>query len=77
MANSRRCTRRSGRTACFLYVPRGVAVSLPLHSIFYNTQPGMSLGHVLVVAEEGAQVTYLHEYLSAQDVQRRTWPTSA
>jgi Fe-S cluster assembly protein SufD len=52
----------------FLYVPRGRAVSLPLHSIFYTTQPGMSLGHVLVVAEEGAQVTYLHEYLSAEGV---------
>lgn len=52
----------------FLYVPRGVAVSLPLHSVFYNTQPGMSLGHVLVVAEDGAQVTYLHEYLSAEGV---------
>ena len=52
----------------FLYVPRGKKVELPLHSIFYNTQAGMTLGHVLVVAEEGAQVTYLHEYLSASDV---------
>lgn len=48
----------------FLYVPRGKAVELPLHSIIYNTQPGMSLGHVLVVVEDGAQVTYLNEFLS-------------
>jgi Fe-S cluster assembly protein SufD len=52
----------------FVYVPRGKAVELPLHSIFYNTQSGMTLGHVLVVLEEGAQLTYLHEYLSAPDV---------
>jgi Fe-S cluster assembly protein SufD len=52
----------------FLYVPRGRMVELPLHSVFYNTQPGMTLGHILVVAEDGANVTYLHEYLSATDV---------
>jgi Fe-S cluster assembly protein SufD len=50
----------------FLYVPRGRMVELPLHSVFYNTMPGLSMGHVLVVLEEGAQVTYLHEYLSAE-----------
>jgi Fe-S cluster assembly protein SufD len=50
----------------FLYVPRGKAVALPLHSVFYNTTSGLTLGHVLVVLEEGAQVTYLHEYLSAE-----------
>jgi Fe-S cluster assembly protein SufD len=52
----------------FLYVPRGRAVELPLHSIFYNTQAGLTLGHVLIVVEEGAQVTLLQEYLSAPDV---------
>jgi Fe-S cluster assembly protein SufD len=52
----------------FLYVPRGRAVELPLHSIFYNTQAGMTLGHILVVVEEGAQVTFLHEYLSSPEV---------
>jgi len=50
----------------FLYVPRGKAVELPLHSIFYNTTSGLTLGHVLVVLEEDAQATYLHEYLSAE-----------
>lgn len=52
----------------FLYVPRGRKVELPLHSIFYNTQPGMTLGHILVILEEDAQVIYLHEYLSAPHV---------
>lgn len=53
----------------FLYVPRGRMVELPLHSVFFNTQAGMTLGHVLVVLEEGAQVTYLNEFLSSTDVQ--------
>lgn len=48
----------------FLYVPRGQAVKLPAHSVFYNTHPGATLGHVLVVLDEGAQIDYLHESLS-------------
>lgn len=48
----------------FLYVPRGRRVELPLHSIFYNTGPGLTTGHILVVTEDSAQVTYLHEYLA-------------
>jgi len=52
----------------FLYVPKGRMVEVPLHSIFYNTGAGLTLGHVLVVVEEGAAVTFVHEYLSAPDV---------
>jgi Fe-S cluster assembly protein SufD len=48
----------------FVYVPKNVVVDLPLHSIFYNTLAGASLGHVLVVLERGAQATVLQEYLS-------------
>ncbi len=48
----------------FLYVPRGRAVELPVHSIFYTTRPGATLGHLLVVVDEGAQIDYLHENLS-------------
>jgi len=51
----------------FLYVPRGVTVELPLHSVFYPVSAGMSLGHILVVLEDGADVTYMHEYASAED----------
>ncbi|HML23037.1 MAG TPA: Fe-S cluster assembly protein SufD [Aggregatilinea sp.] len=53
----------------FLYVPRGKAVSLPAHSIFYNTQTGATLGHILVVLDEGAQIDYLHESLSTDMAQ--------
>jgi Fe-S cluster assembly protein SufD len=48
----------------FLYVPQGVAVELPAHSIFYTTQPGATLGHLLVVLEPGASIDYLHENIS-------------
>jgi Fe-S cluster assembly protein SufD len=48
----------------FLYVPRSLAVELPAHSIFYNTQPGATLGHILVILEERASINYLHESLS-------------
>jgi len=53
----------------FLYVPRGRAVELPLHSITYTTTAGLTLGHILVVLEEGAQVTVLQEYLSEPSVE--------
>ncbi len=50
----------------FVYVPRKVVAELPLHVVMYNTQPGASLGHVLVVCEENSQVTMQVEYASAQ-----------
>ena len=46
----------------FLYVPRGKAVELPLHSVFYAASAGLTAGHILIVLEDGAQVTYMHEY---------------
>ncbi len=50
----------------FVYVPRNVKVELPLHSIFYNTGVGASLGHVLIVVDDGAEATVLQEYLSPE-----------
>jgi Fe-S cluster assembly protein SufD len=49
----------------FVYVPRNVAVELPLHVVMYNTTAGATLGHVLVVVENGAQATVLVDYQSA------------
>ncbi|MCZ7547490.1 MAG: Fe-S cluster assembly protein SufD [Anaerolineae bacterium] len=48
----------------FLYVPRGVHVELPPHSVMWAPHVGATLGHILVVVEDGADVTYLHEYAS-------------
>jgi Fe-S cluster assembly protein SufD len=45
-----------------LYVPRGVQIERPLHSLYWG--PGKSLAHVthlLVWLEEGSAVTYVHE----------------
>ncbi len=47
-----------------LHVPRGKAIEQPFHVVMYNTKPGASLGHVLVVLEENAQATMQVEYAS-------------
>lgn len=49
----------------FLYVPRGKVAELPFHVVMYNTQPGASLGHVLVLLDEASQATVQVEYASA------------
>jgi Fe-S cluster assembly protein SufD len=50
----------------FLFVPRNVVAELPFHVVMYNTQPGASLGHVLVVLDEASQATVQVEYASAE-----------
>jgi Fe-S cluster assembly protein SufD len=47
-----------------LYVPRNVAVDLPLHSVEYAPGTELTATHILVVLEEGASATYLHENAS-------------
>jgi len=51
----------------FLYVPPRIALELPIHVVMYNTQAGSTLGHVLVVLDDGAQATMLVDYQSAQN----------
>jgi Fe-S cluster assembly protein SufD len=48
----------------FLYVPRGVAISKPLHMLSAISDGGTDLGHTLVVLEEGAEATLLAETAS-------------
>jgi Fe-S cluster assembly protein SufD len=51
-----------------LYVPKGVVVDEPLHSVLWG--PGANLAHVshlLVLLEEGASVTYVHEAASPDE----------
>lgn len=46
----------------FLYVPRGVTVSLPLQAVTaHMTASGMEQGHVLLIADEDSQVTLIDE----------------
>jgi Fe-S cluster assembly protein SufD len=50
----------------FLYVPRNVKVDLPLHAPVVHTVDGATIQrHVLVVLEEGAEATFVEEFISA------------
>ena len=53
------------RYGVFIYVPAGVQVEAPLHSVLWG--PGESLAyfsHIMVWLEEGASLTYVHEAAS-------------
>ena len=50
-----------------LYVPRGVVIEKPLHSIAGMTDGGSDFGHTLVILEDGAEATLLSE-LASPDV---------
>ncbi len=49
----------------FLYVPRGVDVEVPIQSYRWLDVSGSIMPRTLVVVEEGASVTYIDEYASA------------
>ncbi|MGI8587989.1 MAG: Fe-S cluster assembly protein SufD [Chloroflexia bacterium] len=50
----------------FLYVPRGVAVDLPLHGLTaVDGTGGATLSHTLIVAEAGSEVRLVEEFRSA------------
>lgn len=51
----------------FVYVPKNVRVETPLEFIVYSDSDGLGLfPHVLVVADEGSEVTVIERYLSNQ-----------
>jgi Fe-S cluster assembly protein SufD len=48
-----------------IYVPKGVQLDIPLHSVLWAPGSGLlSFSRVLVIIEEGASATYLHEMAS-------------
>lgn len=51
----------------FVYVPAGVEVAMPLHSVVYATH-NVQASRVLVVAEDDSKLTYVHE-LSSPDTE--------
>ena len=57
----------------FIYVPRHVAASAPLHVVCYNSRQGADLGHVLVVVEENASATVQVEYASSDGSQHSAY----
>ena len=53
------------RDGVLLYIPRGVALEDPLHSIYWGPGDGMThLSHLLVFLDEGSSATYVHESAS-------------
>ena len=53
------------QTGVLLYVPPGVAVEQPLHSILWGTGAHLAhISHILVYVDRGASVTYVHESAS-------------
>ena len=49
----------------FVYIPRGVEVTQPLHSILWGPGVGYAyFSHILVWLEDGASLTYIHEAAS-------------
>ncbi len=51
-----------------LYVPAGVKVEHPLHGIFWaGGDMTIHFSRILIWLEEGAEVTYVHEYASSQE----------
>lgn len=53
------------KNGVLVYIPRGVIVNEPLHSLIWGGGIGMAnLSHVLVWLEQGASLTYVHEFAS-------------
>jgi Fe-S cluster assembly protein SufD len=50
----------------FLYVPRGVQVEVPIQSYRWLDAAGSIMPRTLAVVEEGASLTYIDEYASAE-----------
>jgi len=57
----------------FIYVPRGVEVADPLHSVLWGPGAGLAyFSHILVYLEEGSSLTYVHEYASPAQAEGQT-----
>jgi Fe-S cluster assembly protein SufD len=61
------------QTGILVYVPRGVVLEQPLHSILWGPGSGLAyFSHLLVYLEEGAAVTYVHEAASPTEPDGQT-----
>ena len=61
------------RNGVLLYVPRGVQLEEPLHSVLWG--PGVDLAyfsHLIVWIEDGASATYVHEAASPTEAEGQT-----
>ena len=61
------------RQGVFIYVPRGVQLEQPLHSILWGPGKGLAyFSHILVWVDEGASLTYVHEAASPTEAEGQT-----
>jgi len=52
----------------FVFVPRGVQVERPLHSVLWGAGQGLAyFSHLIIWLEDGASLTYVHEAASPND----------
>jgi len=61
------------RQGIFVYIPPGVEIQQPLHSLFWG--PGINLAylsHILVLVDRGASLTYVHESASPTEAEGQT-----
>jgi Fe-S cluster assembly protein SufD len=59
-----------GQDGVLVYVPPGVRVADPLHSVLWApAQAGLNLSRVLVVVDRGAELTYVHEAASPTEAE--------
>jgi Fe-S cluster assembly protein SufD len=62
------------RQGVFVYVPRGVSVEAPLHSVLWGPGAGQAyFSHLLVYVEDGASLTYVHEAASPSESSGQTF----
>lgn len=55
----------------FLYVPKNVAIDVPLQTVFWQDDARAGLfNHVLIVADDNSSVTYVENYLSTDAGER-------
>ena len=53
----------------FVYVPRGVQLEQPLHSVLWGAGQGLAhFSHLVIWVDDGASLTYVHEAASPDDV---------
>lgn len=56
------------QSGILLYVPKGVTVGQPLHSVLWGPGSGLAhVSHILVWVDDGASVTYVHETASPDE----------
>jgi Fe-S cluster assembly protein SufD len=56
-----------------VYIPKDVKVELPLHSIMWGPGVGRAyFSHILILLEEGAELTYVHEAASNNEKDGQT-----